>query len=61
MFSAIFKRFNVNFVSYYFFEQSAFKAHLRICVDANVCVFERAHESRLCVLCSLQGLPGHRC
>jgi len=30
-------------------------AHLRICVITNVCVFERAHESRLCVLCSLHG------
>ena len=31
-----------------------------ICVDANVCMFERTHErgNRLCVLRSLHGLSG---
>jgi len=38
-----------------------FQTHLRICVNENVCVFERTHESRLCVLRSLPGLPGQRC
>jgi len=46
--------------NYSFFEQRSFK-HLCICVNANVCVFERTHESRLCVLHSLHGLPGQRC
>jgi len=35
--------------------------HLRIWVNANVCVFERKHESQLCALRSLYGLPGERC
>jgi len=35
--------------SYYFFEQRA--SDLRICVNTNVCRFERTHErcNRLCV------------
>jgi len=36
---------------------------LRICVNANVCMFERSHEraNRRCVLHSSNGLPGQRC
>jgi len=37
--------------------------HLRICVNANVCIIGRTHErgNRLRVLRSLPGLPGQCC
>jgi len=46
--------------SYYFFEQRAFE-HIFAFGLTQMCVFERKHESRLCVLRSLYGLPGQRC
>jgi len=58
-FSAISKKSNVNFLlekSYCFFEQRASK-HIRICVNANVCMLERTRGSRL--FCALYMLcPG---
>ena len=48
-FSAILKRSNVNVLLelILFIWTKGFQAHLRICVNANVCVFERTYESRL--------------
>jgi len=46
-----------------FLWRKGFWTHLRICVNANVCMLERVHVrgNWLCVLRSLHGLPGQCC
>ena len=41
-----------------FLSTNGFQTHLGICANANVCVFERTHESRLCLLRSCMVCPG---
>jgi len=55
-----FQKLNVNFLLevILFLWTKGFQTYLCICVNANVCVFERTNESPHCLL---RGLPGQRC
>ena len=57
-FSAISKKSNVNLLLgvILFIRTKGFKTLLRICVNANVYVFERTHDSVFCALCTV--FPG---
>jgi len=43
------------------FIRTDFETHLRVCVNANVCMLERTHEVIDCILPSVHDFPGQRC